>query len=304
MRRGRLGRHGWKSVAPALMAGPRLNLPELSLLPCDRDLPMVVSDPRSPALGPARVLPPAPPPDAASAAGRGDPGNRRSIAGTAPSAAPAHARAAHRHPTRVPHCPAQPVCFLLFTRKDTPSVSRPRSPTFGCTSTAFLGYGLWQRAFGGDPGVLGRTVLLTARGFQGAELHRRFDVGVSATRIGDFMPVFSGASRGAFPGPGAIDPPTAATDGETCAVCGGPATWSPGSPCPDCGDIGLVGALPAPRPGRSDGPQARIPPEAERPSRTDRQALGSLPDWLDGLDPDEAIHDDSPSNGAAAARGS
>ena len=67
-----------------------------------------------------------------------------------------------------------------------------------------LGYGLWQRAFGGDPGVIGRTVLLnghgyriagvTARGFHGAELHRRFDVGVPVTRIGDFLPAFSGAS--------------------------------------------------------------------------------------------------------------
>ena len=50
-----------------------------------------------------------------------------------------------------------------------------------------------------------------------------------------------------FPGPGAIDPAPAVTDGETCAVCSGPVTWSPGSPCPDCGDIGLVIALPASR---------------------------------------------------------
>ena len=67
-----------------------------------------------------------------------------------------------------------------------------------------LGYGLWQRAFGGDPGVVGRTVLLnghgyrvvgvTARGFHGAELHRRFDVGAPATRIGDFMPALGGAA--------------------------------------------------------------------------------------------------------------
>ena len=67
-----------------------------------------------------------------------------------------------------------------------------------------IGYGLWQRAFGGDPGAIGRTVLLnghgyrvlgvTAPGFHGAELHRRFDIGVPATRIGDFMPAFGGAS--------------------------------------------------------------------------------------------------------------
>ena len=67
-----------------------------------------------------------------------------------------------------------------------------------------LSHGLWQRAFGGDPGVVGRTVLLngqdyrvvgvTASGFHGAELHRRFDVAVPATRIGDFLPAFGGAS--------------------------------------------------------------------------------------------------------------
>ena len=67
-----------------------------------------------------------------------------------------------------------------------------------------LGHGLWQRAFGGDPRVVGQTVLLngqgyrivgvTARGFHGAELHRRFDVGVPATRIGDFLPAFGGVS--------------------------------------------------------------------------------------------------------------
>ena len=67
-----------------------------------------------------------------------------------------------------------------------------------------LSHGIWRRAFGGDPGVVGRTVLLngqgyrvvgvTSRGFHGAELHRRFDVAVPATRLGDFMPAFGGAS--------------------------------------------------------------------------------------------------------------
>ena len=73
----------------------------------------------------------------------------------------------------------------------------------GADPVCVLGYGLWQRAFGGDPGVVGRTVFLngrgyrvvgvTARGFHGAELHRRFDVGVPATRAGDFLPAFGGA---------------------------------------------------------------------------------------------------------------
>ncbi len=67
-----------------------------------------------------------------------------------------------------------------------------------------LGHGLWQRAFGGDPGVVGRTVFLngrgyrvvgvTERGFHGAELHRRFDVGVPATRAGDFLPALGGGA--------------------------------------------------------------------------------------------------------------
>ena len=53
-----------------------------------------------------------------------------------------------------------------------------------------------------------------------------------------------------FPGPGAIDPAAAVTDGETCAVCGNPFTWGPGEPCPDCGHIGLsaVPRLSAPPP--------------------------------------------------------
>jgi predicted permease len=65
-----------------------------------------------------------------------------------------------------------------------------------------LSYGFWQREFAGDPGVVGRNVFLnahayrvlgvTARGFYGAVLQRRFDVAVPATRVGDFMPAFAG----------------------------------------------------------------------------------------------------------------
>jgi putative ABC transport system permease protein len=63
-----------------------------------------------------------------------------------------------------------------------------------------LSYALWQREFARDSRVVGRTVFLnghayrvlgvTGRGFHGAELQRRFDVQIPATRIGDFMPAF------------------------------------------------------------------------------------------------------------------
>lgn len=65
-----------------------------------------------------------------------------------------------------------------------------------------LSYGLWLRQFAGDSAVLTRKVLLngrayrvlgvTARGFYGATLERRFDIAVPATRIADFMPAFGG----------------------------------------------------------------------------------------------------------------
>ena len=67
-----------------------------------------------------------------------------------------------------------------------------------------LSYGLWQRQFNGEAGVIGRRVFLngqayrvagvTERGFSGAELHHQFDVAAPATRIGDFMPAFSAST--------------------------------------------------------------------------------------------------------------
>ena len=43
-------------------------------------------------------------------------------------------------------------------------------------------------------------------------------------------------------------------DGETCAVCGAPLTWEPGSPCPDCGEI-----LPLPDTAAGQAPGAAAP---------------------------------------------
>jgi predicted permease len=65
-----------------------------------------------------------------------------------------------------------------------------------------LSYTFWRREFNGDPGVVGRNVILnghayrvlgvTMRGFTGAALEQRLDVVVPATRIVDFMPAFGG----------------------------------------------------------------------------------------------------------------
>src|SRR4051794_38456390 len=58
----------------------------------------------------------------------------------------------------------------------------------GCAPRAVLGYGMWQRAYGGDRSVIGRSITLNARpveiigvapaAFQGLEVGRIFDVAV------------------------------------------------------------------------------------------------------------------------------
>ncbi len=67
-----------------------------------------------------------------------------------------------------------------------------------------ISYGLWQREFAGDYAVVDRKILLnghsyrilgvTAKGFHGTDLQHRFDLQIPATRIGDFMPAFGGAT--------------------------------------------------------------------------------------------------------------
>lgn len=67
-----------------------------------------------------------------------------------------------------------------------------------------LSYNVWQNQFAGDPAVLNRKVSLNGhwyrvvgiarRGFHGTELQRSFDLQIPATRIGDFMPAFAGAT--------------------------------------------------------------------------------------------------------------
>ena len=70
-----------------------------------------------------------------------------------------------------------------------PAVGRLLSPEddgAGCAARAVLGHGFWRRAYGGDPSVVGRTILLDSRraeiigvaasGFYGLEVGRAFDV--------------------------------------------------------------------------------------------------------------------------------
>ena len=43
--------------------------------------------------------------------------------------------------------------------------------------------------------------------------------------------------RERFPAAAPPESPAAAIEGETCSVCGTPATWQPGDACPECGQI-------------------------------------------------------------------
>jgi predicted permease len=90
----------------------------------------------------------------------------------------------------------KPAIGRLFNQEDV------RNAT--ANPVCVLSYERWQSEFGGDSRVVGQNVLLnghayrvigvTASGFYGAQLQHHFDVAVPATRIGDFMPIFSGAS--------------------------------------------------------------------------------------------------------------
>ena len=51
--------------------------------------------------------------------------------------------------------------------------------------------------------------------------------------------------------PGDPDRPVEIREGETCATCGTPVTWDPGTPCPECGQI----AAPPPPAAPREGPQ-------------------------------------------------
>jgi predicted permease len=97
---------------------------------------------------------------------------------------------------------------FLQTLKVNPAIGRLLNEDDVRNATAnpecVVSYRLWQRQFGGDPHLLGRTISLNEHayhvlgvaksGFYGARLDQRFDVAVPVTRIGDFMPIFAGPS--------------------------------------------------------------------------------------------------------------
>jgi putative ABC transport system permease protein len=65
----------------------------------------------------------------------------------------------------------------------------PQDDASGCAPRAVLGHGFWQRAYGGDPSVVGRSITLRDRpveivgvapaGFHGLEVGRDFDVALA-----------------------------------------------------------------------------------------------------------------------------
>jgi hypothetical protein len=100
-----------------------------------------------------------------------------------------------------------------------------------------LSYTFWRREFNGDPGVVGRNVILnghayrvlgvTMRGFTGAALEQRLDVVVPATRIVDFMPAFGGdwLSRLSWMAPMARLKPGVSRDQAASRPIGANASW-------------------------------------------------------------------------------
>jgi predicted permease len=70
-----------------------------------------------------------------------------------------------------------------------------------------ISYSMWQERFGGNPGIVGRKLLLnahrytvagvTAKGFYGPQLQARIDMQLPVSRMGDFMGGFFSSGNGA-----------------------------------------------------------------------------------------------------------
>jgi len=56
-----------------------------------------------------------------------------------------------------------PAAGRWLLAEDQVGVTRPPPTVFMATTTIMLGYGYWQRRFGGDPSVIGRTMTLDSR---------------------------------------------------------------------------------------------------------------------------------------------
>lgn len=83
---------------------------------------------------------------------------------------------------------AKPVLGRVFTPAED-QVADPQR-------VALLGYGLWQRRFGGDPGVIGRTVTVNESAYRILGVMPRGFTGVGLSRVDLWMPI---TSRGGFP---------------------------------------------------------------------------------------------------------
>jgi predicted permease len=91
----------------------------------------------------------------------------------------------------------QPILGRNFTAEE----DRPNGP-----NVVILGYGLWQRRFGGDPSVVGRQVRISGRattvvGVMPADFRLPLDFGASGRTEAWFPMATDAAQNGALPGP-------------------------------------------------------------------------------------------------------
>jgi len=111
--------------------------------------------------------------------------------------APERIRSARVQANVFPILGVQPILGRDFTAEE----DRPNGP-----SVVILGYGLWQRRFGGDPSVVGREILVSGRattvvGVMPADFRLPLDFGASGRTEAWFPLATDAAQNGAVPGP-------------------------------------------------------------------------------------------------------